>query len=388
MIRSGRTARSFASLASLLLLLVVPLAHARGVMKPKPMSLRSAAAVATAARGSSALTPERRRLTDEDIARDLALFDGWQGTLDSLTKSEPRPSVYQLVKAQGILNLARQQYERGDRCGAVPVALDESVERIERMRDGERDLPVGPPAILHADAFRPDLWERAGELRAHAGFRCVEAQVARSETMLLQAAHEAYERQPCDSARIVDEAQALLDEAKSAAEACVARAAAPPVNPAINPRSPERRAVLLAEIERLPNYVRFELDSSTVDPATALILDLLADKLVRYSEIRVRLSGHAVSRASLAFNLLLSKQRTESVRAYLQKAGVAEDRMDLEYYATPMTPAQGEKVDAVARDHCVLFEFMVPSLDIFPGPPQEESPPAAKPSPPKKRPRR
>lgn len=380
-----RAALVFACLASIALLAPPSPAEARKLAKPtvETLATRGTSTPASLERASAALTSERRRVTDEDIARDLATFDRWQRTLDSLSGADPRPSVYHLATAQGLVNLARQQYERGDRCGAVGAALDEGARLIERMRAGERDLPTGPPPILAASEFRPDLWQRAAELRGHAGFRCIEAQVARSESMLLSAAHETFERQPCDSTRLVAEAQALLDEARATAEACVARDAAPPPSPAINPRSPERRAVLLREIDLLPSYVRFELDSASVDPATVLILDLIADKLTKYTEIRVRLSGHAVSRASLAYNLLLSKQRAESVRLYLMQAGVADDRMDIEYYATPMPRAMGDKVDALARDHCVVFEYMVTGFDIVPGP--EEAPQA--PSPSKKKPR-
>lgn len=382
---------AIALLATLAIALLASSAQARGKGVARPavemLAARGGGAGDAQARASDALTPERRRLTDEDIARDLAVFDQWQQRLDSLSNASPRPAVYQLAAAQGLVNLARQQYERGDRCGAVAQMLDEGARRIERMRAGERELPIGAPPILDAGGFRPDLWQRALDLRAHEGFPCIEAQVARAEALLLNGAHEAYERQPCDSTRLVADAQALLDEARATAEACIARDAAPPPTVAINPRSPERRAVLLREIELLPSYVRFELDSATVDPASALILDLIADKLVKYTEIRVRLSGHAVSRASLAYNLLLSKQRAESVRLHLTRAGIADDRIDLEYYATPMPPAQGEKIDAVARDHCVVFEYMITGMDIIPAEerPAPEAPSA--PSAPKKKPR-
>lgn len=370
-----------ALLATLATLLPLPRDCAAAARGPAVETLGRRSGVAAATNPSDALTPERSRLTDEDIARDLATFDRWQERIDSLASSEPRPSVYHLATAQGLVNLARQQYERGDRCGAVAAALDQGARLIERMRAGERDLPVGPPPILGAAGFRPDLWQRAADLRPHPGFRCIEAQVARGEAMLLRAAHEAQERQRCDSARIVGEAVALLDEARAAAEACVEREAAPPSLAAINPRGPERRAALVREIEALPRYVRFALDSSSVDPATSLILELVADKLTRYTEIRVRVSGHAVSRASLAYNLLLAKQRAESVRNYLLLAGIADDRVDAEHHATPMPLAPGEKVDAVARDHCVVLEYIVSGLEIPgpPAPPVEEPAPAEKP---------
>lgn len=376
--------------AALAILLVVPPARARGQEAPRPAVetlVRSSRSARVPAPAQTAVTPERHRLTDEDFERDLALFAGWQRTLDSLAAAEPRPSVYHLATAQGLLNLARQQYERGDRCGAVTDLLTESARRIQRMRAGERDLPLGPPGILRASEVRPDLWGLAAELRGHAGFHCIEAQVARAETMILRAAHEAHEKQACDSARFAGEAQASLEDARAAAEACIARAAAPPASAAINPRTPERRAVLLREIELLPKYVRFEHDSTRVDVATALILDLIADRLTAYPEIRVRLSGHAVSRASIAYNLLVAKQRVESVRTYLLQADVTDDRLDVEHHATPMPLAPGETVDALARNHCVMLEYTVPGMDIFPAP-REEVPQSEAPSPTRKRPGR
>lgn len=68
----------------------------------------------------------------------------------------------------------------------------------------------------------------------------------------------------------------------------------------------------------------FERGRTQVTPEIAAELDLAAESLIKFPEIRLRIEAHTDSRGSKAANLQLSEKRAEAIRDYLISKGVGE----------------------------------------------------------------
>lgn len=78
--------------------------------------------------------------------------------------------------------------------------------------------------------------------------------------------------------------------------------------------------------------ILFQTGSSKLKKSSYEPLDKFADLLLKNPEVRIEVSGHTDNVGSAASNKKLSKARAKSVRDYLIKKGVAEDRIDYEGY--------------------------------------------------------
>jgi hypothetical protein len=69
------------------------------------------------------LTPVRDRVTDEAIARDLAIFDSYDLRLSRVAPSPTGAERYVAARATEYVRVARDAYERNDRTSFVEDAL-------------------------------------------------------------------------------------------------------------------------------------------------------------------------------------------------------------------------------------------------------------------------
>lgn len=96
-------------------------------------------------------------------------------------------------------------------------------------------------------------------------------------------------------------------------------ASADEVPPPANPPVPQR--VVLRGI-------KFGSDTAYIEPASAGVLDLVAQRMRENPEIRVRIEGYTDEQATEAHNLELSQERAEAVKRILVGFGIAEDRLE------------------------------------------------------------
>jgi outer membrane protein OmpA-like peptidoglycan-associated protein len=73
--------------------------------------------------------------------------------------------------------------------------------------------------------------------------------------------------------------------------------------------------------------IQFDVNKATIRPTSFATLDAAAQVLNDYSELKLEISGHTDTDGKQARNLKLSQDRADSVKAYLVKKGVAEDRI-------------------------------------------------------------
>ena len=75
--------------------------------------------------------------------------------------------------------------------------------------------------------------------------------------------------------------------------------------------------------------IKFGSDTAYIEPASAGVLELVAEQLREHPELRVRIEGYTDERASEAYNLELSHERAEAVKRILVGFGIAASRLDV-----------------------------------------------------------
>jgi outer membrane protein OmpA-like peptidoglycan-associated protein len=98
---------------------------------------------------------------------------------------------------------------------------------------------------------------------------------------------------------------------------------------------------------KVPKNIHFALDKSFVSPASAKVLDQIAEVLKQYPFIVIEIQGHTDPRASDAYNLALGRRRALSTRNYFLRKGVKPERMTIRSFgeSTLKVPNSTDIVD-------------------------------------------
>lgn len=274
------------------------------------LSLSGSAFFSTALAADVPLRPEGERITDPAIHADHAAYAAVQRRLHALNEAGRPVRDYHLSKAQCWLDVSFHEYTRNDRSEFTRAALDEAVKLVVAMEGKVEPLPGDTPLVNDAARLRPDLWERLGGLKQHAGFACAQQRVACAEVELVHAGNEYNQQQWRHAKPYVQIAEEAVADATAAAEAC----APPPVATTV-----ERLSLSASAL--------FRFDRSGTDdllPQGRAELDALATRLTAaYASVeRTDLVGHTDRLGSEAYNVRLSQQRADTVKAYLEARGV------------------------------------------------------------------
>ncbi|MEP7380812.1 MAG: hypothetical protein ABI910_03955, partial [Gemmatimonadota bacterium] len=269
------------------------------------------------------LTPVKDRVTDEAIARDLAIFDTYDRRLSIAAPSPSGAQRYVAARASEYVRVAREAYERNDRTHFVDDALAWAASDIETLEQGnaERALASVVPIPTGAQPLDPALWARAEGLRRGAATLAEPEDVARAEGQLLRAGHIFLAGPACVDERPLAAASRFLDDAEKGGKLPPPVVPPPadrptpvtpvtPVTPA-NPADSSRTNTptdtrpgcsspdVLAGV---PSIVHFALDKSMLSPETKSVLDALVAKMAQNPGIRVKLAGHTDVRAPDDYN--------------------------------------------------------------------------------------
>jgi outer membrane protein OmpA-like peptidoglycan-associated protein len=108
---------------------------------------------------------------------------------------------------------------------------------------------------------------------------------------------------------------------------------------------------------RVPRNIHFALDQSTISPASARVLDKIAEVLRTYPVLTVDIEGHTDPRASDAYNIALGQRRAIAARNYLIRQGIAAERMTIRSFGERRLLTPGRNVVDFARDRRAEFIF-------------------------------
>ena len=275
-------------------------------------------AQAPASAGPAALVPQQERIADGAIHRDHGVYRETQQRIKTLNDGGRRVADYHLSKAQCWLDVSFHEYSRNDRGGFPQAALTES-QRILTALEGQQSPGWDTPLVNNAQKLRPDLWERLGGLKQHAGFRCAEQKTACAEVELVHAGNEIGDAGWRHAKPYIQIAEDLTGNAEAAAAACI-----PPAAPVVAVVPPPPRVV---QKITLSADALFRFDKSGVAdllPKGRAELDELAAKIndISPAPTRIKLIGHTDRLGAANYNLRLSKARANTVQSYLQQRGV------------------------------------------------------------------
>jgi outer membrane protein OmpA-like peptidoglycan-associated protein len=139
------------------------------------------------------------------------------------------------------------------------------------------------------------------------------------------------------------------------------------------------RVMVLADRVDIRDKIFFEFDSATITAPSFAVLDDVAATLDNHQEIElVEVQGHTDDQGAEDYNLKLSQDRAEAVRAYLVSQGIAPGRLVARGYGETEPLQPGETPEAREVNRRVVFK-------ILKGTPLPEGKPADAPRGPRRR---
>lgn len=269
---------------------------------------------------SAVLAPQQERISDGAIYRDHGVYRDTQQRIKTLNDGGRRVADYHLSKAQCWLDVSFHEYSRNDRGGFPQAALTES-QRILTALESQQSPGWDTPLVNNAQKLRPDLWERLGGLKKHAGFQCAEQKTACAEVELVHAGNEIGDAGWRHAKPYIQIAEDLTGNAEAAAAACL-----PPAATVVAAVPPPPAAVVKITLSA---DALFRFDKSGVAdllPKGRAELDELAAKINTISPTpqRIKLIGYTDRLGAAAYNLRLSQARARTVQTYLQQRGVTQ----------------------------------------------------------------
>ena len=300
------------------------------------IALTLSVATPTLAQKPMTYTPLPARVTDSVVAGDLQRFalmaETWRraGSLRRATYAD----------------LARAAYERNDDGVVTSLMLG--------VAQGGAPVPR---------TKRIDLWLLLDSAQTAPEFaRADRALVGALEDALVRAQYPVLGAPNCDAweAEADRLAIAIRTQRTEPVPVIVEVAVAPPA-PVIPPPMPVVVAPEApAELHGIPSMVHFALDKSYLAPASQRVLDVLVDSLRRFPKVSIGLEGHTDLRASVVYNLALSRRRTMSVRAYLLGKGINDARISIVAQGKSHLETEGIGVTDHARNRRVQLRYYAP----------------------------
>lgn len=119
--------------------------------------------------------------------------------------------------------------------------------------------------------------------------------------------------------------------------------------------------------------IAFETNKAVIRPSSYKVLDEAAKVLIDYPTLRVEISGHTDSSGSAERNLQLSRERAESVKAYLISKGVTDTRVETRGVGPNEPVADNKTADGRSKNRRVEFKLLMeqaaPTGETAPQPP-------------------
>lgn len=129
---------------------------------------------------------------------------------------------------------------------------------------------------------------------------------------------------------------------------------APPVEEKKPEPAPEPKPAP-APVEEKPDYnfsnVQFEFNSGVLKTESFAVLDRIAAEMKKDVSVKFVLNGHSSIEGSAEHNMSLSVDRANSVKLYLQNAGISSANLSIKGYGAtqPVAPNSTEEGKALNR---------------------------------------
>ncbi len=122
--------------------------------------------------------------------------------------------------------------------------------------------------------------------------------------------------------------------------------------------------------------IYYDLDKADIRPDAANELDKLVQLLIDNPEIKIELSSHTDSIATVEYNIDLSQRRAESAVNYIVQRGISPDRLVAKGYGELRPIARNTNLDGTdnpaGRDRNRRTEFKILEIGVIPKPIEDE----------------
>ncbi len=281
------------------------------------------------------------RITDEVVEHDLALYNALQRRLEEVDVSKTRFGRYHRAKAQALLDFSWDEYHENDRTGAVENAFDYVQELLEELERGDHNISMKTRLLPGTRIVEKSLRNEAEAMKKQETFHCAQEPVAAMEVQLLWAGHEFDELGWRHTRKQKKAARELMQRAKKAMATCDV----PPPPAATLPCIPASRICRQPVLPVMPPVVKkpaipshrtivyFDLDKHQLQAKGPGTLNAALQFIRKYPDAyRIRIESHTDRLASDAYNMKLSQERAEQVKAYLVEHGVDADIIETAWY--------------------------------------------------------
>lgn len=229
---------------------------------------------------------------------------------------------YHLAKARTWLDFALSEYYVMDTSGVVSAAIEQTEALLDALEKKQADIPQDTPRILDSsEAVRPDLWDKIAALKSHANFSCGQRQTAEAEVYLVWTGHDKGEYGWSHAEPYARTAESLVYEAQAAINKC---AEATQIAP------PDTQARVIEKITQSGDAL-FEFGKTALSSHSLWRLDKLVGSIKTLTTIEgIELVGHTDhlrKDGRQELNMLLSRQRAESIKQYLVGKGIPADKI-------------------------------------------------------------
>lgn len=131
-----------------------------------------------------------------------------------------------------------------------------------------------------------------------------------------------------------------------------------PETPVQRVSSSQEELDALAELQRQGMVIHFDYDSAQIRAADLPLVAAHARFSTRFSQIPVRLEGHADERGSREYNVGLGERRAQAVRRALELQGVAVSRISTVSYGEERPVASGSGEASWAQNRRVEIRYL------------------------------
>ncbi len=103
--------------------------------------------------------------------------------------------------------------------------------------------------------------------------------------------------------------------------------------------------------------IEFQTENSSISPPSTGLLDAIAGAALLCSDYRVEIGAHTDARGADSYNLRLSQERADAVRAYLLDKGVSGDKLTAVGYGETRPIDREQTSEAYARNRRTEFNI-------------------------------
>lgn len=111
-------------------------------------------------------------------------------------------------------------------------------------------------------------------------------------------------------------------------------------------------------IQLAAQNLEFEYDKSIIVKGSYADLDALTNLMLVRDDLKIKLEGHTDNNGTEEYNMQLSKNRVEAVKAYLVSNGVAAERIETAYFGESKPIADNSTPEGQAKNRRVEMKYI------------------------------